>query len=272
MKKSIFKVLAMLLVLVMVLGSIPVSAKAKTVTVTTKAALAEALRDPEPATITFEYNGAGKVVIHSQDGKESNKKLIIEASKANINNWANVKSINVKACKSYTEKGSENVLYVKDKNAKIKIAKNVAVGKIVIQTNKISIDAKDGSSAVIVAKKSNGKATVKAANGSTLGLSIVKKINLKLRGVDTAFVALENKADGTKVTAYLPILAEFLQDGDLVMKKGSEGSIIDKANDAIDVEVANQSEEPVIVLVGGELPTTNPDDASTAAIKVEGVN
>ena len=40
----------------------------------------------------------------------------------------------------------------------------------------------------------------------------------------------------------------------------------------LDVDVANQSEEPVIVLVGGELPTTNPDDASTAAIKVEGVN
>ena len=272
MKKSIFKVLAMLLVLVMVLGSIPVSAKTKTVTVTTKTALEAALRDSEPATITFKYDGAGTVVIHSQKGKESNKKLIIDAPKAKINNWASVESINVKACKSYTEKGQDNVLYVKAKKAKITVAKNIPVSKMVLQTKSANIKVKNGASVVLVAKKSDGKATVTAEDSSMIGISILKKMELKLKGVDTAFVALENKADGTKIIAYVPFMAEFYQDGSAVMKKGSEGSILDKVNDAISVLVNNQSEEPVIVLIGGELPTTNPDDASTAAIKVEGVN
>ncbi len=271
MKKSnIIKALAMLLVLVMVIGSVPVSA-AKKVTANSKKAVEKALKAEKAATVTFKTDATGKIVIHSQENS-ANKKLVVDAPNADIVNYASFKSVNVKACKSYTEKGEENVLYVKDSNAKVEVAKNTAVAKIVVQTKKANVTVKSGASAVVVAKKANAKVTLKAADASMVGVSIAKKANLTVKGGSTAFVAIENKAEDSKVTASIPIMLEAEQDMDIVMNKGSEGSIIDKANDAIDVDVANKSEEPVVVLVGGELPTTNPDDASTAAIKVEGVN
>ena len=43
------------------------------------------------------------------------------------------------------------------------------------------------------------------------------------------------------------------------------------ANDAVDVNLKNESETVIIVTIGGEIPSNIPDNASTAAISVEGI-
>ena len=271
MKKSnIIKALAMLLVLVMVIGSVPVSA-AKNVTAGSKKAFEKALKAEKAATITFSTEASGKIVLHS-NANSANKKLVVDAPNADIVNYANYKSVNVKACKSYTEKGEENVLYVKDSNAKVEVAKNTAVAKIVVQTKKISITANSGATMSVFAKKAGTKISVNAKASSVVGVSVDKKANLNIKGSENAFVAIASKAEGSKVTASMPIILEAEQDVAITLNKGAEGSMLDKANDAIEVALTNKSEEPIFVTIGGELPPVNPDNASTAAISVEGVN
>ncbi|MBO4510014.1 MAG: hypothetical protein J5718_01555, partial [Lachnospiraceae bacterium] len=92
MQKRVLKVLAILLVLVMVIGSVPVSA-AKKVTATSKKKVEKALKKTKAATVTFATEQDGTIVIHSQDGKENNKKLVINTPNADIVNYGSFKSV-----------------------------------------------------------------------------------------------------------------------------------------------------------------------------------
>lgn len=273
MQKRVLKVLAILLVLVMVIGSVPVSA-AKKVTATSKKKVEKALKKTKAATVTFATEQDGTIVIHSQDGKENNKKLVINTPNADIVNYGSFKSVSIVACKSYKEKGEANTLYVKDEDAQIKICKDTAA-KVVIQTEKANIIVNDNALVAIDCRTEGADVDVTVADGAMVGVEVKKAADVTVEPKDesvSAIVGVENKAEGTKLTTSMPTLLETYQDMEIVANKGSEGSIFDKANDAIDVNVDNKSEEPVFVTVGGELPSTNPDNASTAAITVEGIN
>lgn len=271
MKKSVLKVLAMLLVLVMVIGSIPVSA-AKTVETDSKKGVNDAIGGKKAATVVLATDAEGTIVIHSQDGAESNKKLVIDAPNANIVNYGSFKAINIAACKSYKEKGVDNVIYVKDSKAKLTICKDVEVGKIVVQTKKATLNFNDGSNGIVVAKKAKGKLTINASEDTVIGVQLAKKTTLTVNGDEDALVGVENDAEGSKIVASTTVYIEANQSCDVNLKEGAEGSLVDAANDAVDVNLKNESETVIIVTIGGEIPSNIPDNASTAAISVEGVN
>lgn len=271
MQKRIFKVLAVLLVLVMAIGSIPVSA-AKNVEAGSKKEVNDAIGAKKAATVTLATDAEGKIVIHSQDGAENNKKLVIDAPNADIINYGSFKAVNIVACKSYREKGNLNTIYVKDNKAKIKVCKDTLVSNLVVQTKKATIEINEGAGANITAKKANAKINIEAEDDTLVGVTIVKKATVNVKGSDESLIGIQNLAEGSKIIADSTVYVETEQDLDVVLNAGAEASVIDKASDAVDVDLDNNTENVIIVTIGGEIPTQNPDNASTAAITVEGIN
>lgn len=268
-KKNVFKVLALLCVLVLVVGSIPVSA-AKLKTIAKR--INNGISAEEPGTIKITTKAEGTIVVHS-DENSSNKSLYINAPNAKVVNYANFKIVSIKACKKYVEKGEDNDLKVTG-TAKIQVTPGGSVGTISVKTAApVEIVAGAGAEvAQIAVNKTGADIDITVADGAMVGVEVNKKADVTLEGSTEAVVGVLNHAEDTKLTTSVPTYLETEQSMDLVANEGSEGSIFDKTNDAIDVNVTNNSEEPVVVTVDGEIPSGNPDNASTAAITVEGIN
>ncbi len=269
MQKRILKVLAMLLVLVMAIGSVPVSAK--TVTVNSKAKYEQKASKKKKSTIKFVTTKSGTIVLHSQGGKENNKKLVINAPNANIVNYGTFKSINVADCESFKEKGEGNTIYVKDTDAKIKVCKEI-VATIIIQTENIDIQVNENAIVAAICRKADANVNVNAEDGATVGVQATKIADITLSGSASAIFGVENKAEGTKVECDATVYMTTSKDIIVVLGENATGSMIDASNDIINVVIENPANVVYVSMVNGEVVNNAGQGTGTgAAITVEGL-
>ena len=269
-RRNIVKVLVMMLVLVMVIGSIPASAKKKKVTVSgSKKKIEKAIGKSKSAYITISSD-ANKVTIPATEGSE-NKKIVIDCPNADVTNYATFQKVTVKAAKSYTEAAPTNTVVVKNEDAVIKVAKTVSLAIIEVKSESATIIAKKGSTAAVIADKKGADVKIEASKKATVGVALQKTATLEVSGSRKATIGIVNQAEDSTVIANTQVAIQTEQDINIVANEGSEGTILDKTNDAIEANIENNTNDVVIQTINGEYPPVDNPNATSGAIGVEGL-
>lgn len=238
--------LGVLLAIIMIIGVLPVNSVAakaadtSAVTVSTPKQLAKALESGAEQ-VTLKTEKSGRLTIQAS-ASNSTAELIIDTPNAKIINKATFGEINIKSCKSYSEKASGNNLYIYTKKTKIDVSNNVS--------SSLSI------------KKNNAKIILTAHDHSAVNVYITKKSRINVKGSKHAEVKIASKYKGASITSSIPVSVTANKSVSLTLNPGSEGTIIDLESADTDIIIVNNSDkEPGIRYIGEvtAYPTPSPE-------------
>lgn len=197
--------------------------------VSTQVQLESALRSKDTTQITIRSTKETKYNIPA--GTYQKVDLIVKAEKAAISNGASFKSIQLKSVgkrNSWTEKAKGNSLRVSSTVSKIVVGKSAEVSQIVYE--------KAGASTLLSVK--GGVSQVVANAKTQIGISgtASKEIPVKIT----------EAAEGTSLTASLPVGVDVFADNtNIILKKGAGSSGV--STNAVRATVINESGEDVVV-------------------------
>lgn len=140
MKIYVKRLLPILLALVIVLAGMPVAteaAKKTVVTVSTQSAIDKALQNSKLVKMTIKTDK--KKTFNINKGTFSKLTIDISAPKATVNNYAKVKTVNIKSVKSYSEYASGNSIVVTAPKLKFNVEKGGEVKKLTVNRKNSAI-------------------------------------------------------------------------------------------------------------------------------------
>lgn len=233
-KKSRF--IGFMLTIMLIVSILPMNisqvaaASSSTCTVSTPKQLKKAVKNGAEE-VTLQTNKSGTIKIPKSASGNSTT-LIIDAPKAKISNSATFESLDIKSCKSYTEKATNN--------------------NIIVEAAKTKLVFKPGTISTATIKKANSKITLIASKQTNINVSVDKKAKLTISGDTTAAVKVTTTAKGVNIASSIPISITPKKAADITFKTGSEGSIIDLEYNDIPLNITNESSRaPVIRNAGG---------------------
>lgn len=222
------------------------------VTAATQKSLDKALKNSKVTKITLKTTAAKKFTI--QAGNYGKKTLVVDAPNADVTNNGVFKSITIKNIKpsTWTEKAKGNKLKVTAAKAGIVIDKNASVSKLTfVKTDgeaKVEINGQVEN--VTVLKKAKINITV---NGEVKKVSVEAPAAVAVGGTaEKVPVTITEKAAGASIEASVPVIAKVKANVSISLKKGAEGTTIDKTGKTVKVTVDNKTAQAVLVTTDGK--------------------
>ena len=262
---SKFQIFVLLLAMIFTLTNIPVSAAiTEDVEVGSKSKLVKEMKKKTSGKIVFYTNKEVSITIPAKKYAK-NKDLEIDAPNASITNKAKFNSVTIKAVKSYTENVSGNIIKINGDGIKLNISDGKKVNDVIITADNTTISIKEKGGINNVSFEKNG-ATVKieVADNSLVNANINKKTALTVLGAKSAEVNIIASAQSSSISASVPVNVIANKNLKLTLKKGSEGSIIEKKTEKIKVTIKNKSgKEPITKINEEEQCTPTPEPVVT---------
>ena len=214
--------------------------------VRTQGQLDKALASKTFKEVTLATNKAEKFLINK--GEYLSKSLIVDAAKADVENYGTFKDITIKAIKDTTwiEYANGNIVYILDTELSFVIDKDSQVKRIVIDTpnSKVNLEINGGVAEILVLQPS--------------------QINL-IGSNEIVPISVGEGAGGTKITSSIPLDLTLSANADIILNKGAEDTVIDKAAKTIEVKIDNKSDKAIEI-------TTNKTNAKIIAAGESGVS
>lgn len=253
MKNNILKFLAMILIASMMLGNIPASAATTTTVaasgslpvmvlsaVSTESKLEDALKKKNSDTVTFSTKKEILVIIDDVSNSQ-NKKLVINAPNATVENYSKVASVSIKAVKAYSERGSENVT-ISGKNVKFSVGDGNTVEKLTITGTNAEISLGEKASIKkLVANKKSGKLTIDAGFLSYCDITLKKKASLKVKGSENSNVNITVESSGSSVETSIPVSLLAKAKSTVTLKKGAENSSLKTSGKKVKLTIKDKT-------------------------------
>lgn len=216
--KKVAQFFAGLMAAAMILTATPVtaSAAAKSVTVKTQAQLNAALKNPKVTTIVIKTPKG--ITFKVKAGDYENKKLVIAAPKATVNNYGDFKKVSIHDAKVVYDRGAANQITVSDKNTLKLVA-----GK---QSYESDITITSSGAKIIIVN-----------NGEVDDIKVRGKSSVTVRGNAKEAPVITNDAENASIVAAMNASVVLNKSANVTVKSGCTlESLTTKADSAIKVE------------------------------------
>lgn len=236
--KKVAQFLAGLMAVAVVLTATPVtaSAAAKSVTVSTQAQLEAALKNPKVTAIVIKT--AKGTTFKVKAGDYENKKLVIAAPNATVNNYGDFKKVSIHDAKVVYDRGVSNDITVSDKNTLKLVA------------------GKQSYESDITITSSGAKITI-VNNGEVNAIKVKGKSDVTVRGNAQESPVITNDAQGTSIVAAMDAAVVLNKAANVTVKSGATlESLTTKADSVIRVEAGTTIEKVVIDGAGTKVALT----------------
>ena len=250
------------------------------VEVKTQNQLEKALANANVRNITI--RSAARKTYRIPEGNYSSKGLIVKAPNAEVNNYGTFRAVTVKAIKSDTwhEFAKGNTVKVTAAKAHIvaEAGASMRALRLLGEGANVKLDIAGSVASVSMEKKANVTmnvtGSVKAADtalvldvdGTVSAVRIEKKSSLTITGeTKSVSVSVSSDAAGTTVTASVPVEVETSADIKIELQKGAEGSAVKTTDNAVKVEVQNDTTQAVKVATPSGDKTVNAGASSSVA-------
>lgn len=170
-----------------------------------------------------------------REGDYRDKSLIVDAPKAEIENFAVFKYVTIAAIKenTWSENAQGNSFHVTSIKIRIIVNGQAEVREIVLDREDTEIEIEIG--------------------GTVQRITILQSARLSLSGDGEQIpVTIERSGSGSRITTSIPLEIKAEEAAEVIVQPGAEGTSIDKSSKNIQVKIENRSTKPVIVATEGE--------------------